>query len=421
MANSLLTISMITRYAIKLFTNTNFFIQNISRQYDSSFGVEGAKIGAQLRIRLPNDYTVTDGPGISLQDTSEQQVVLTVATQRHVDVAFTSAERTLSMDDYQERVLLPRVNVLAGNVAMTIMNSSEGGVRNISANVDAGNNILPVTAAPFTNARALLEDNSAPYFGNVNGGSRNIVLDPHSDARVALALQGLLNPATTISAQFASGMMKNGLGFNWFEDQTVIKHTSGTLTTGTVNGANQTGTNLTVNALGGTLNQGDIISVAGVNGVNRVTKASLGLAAQFVVTGNVAAGATTIPIYPAIIPPANAAPYAGLPYTPQQYQTVTASPANNATITPFTNASVTYRKNIAYAKDAVTMVVAPLWMPEGGRGVIEAARHTMDMVSMRSLVCYEPATDQPIDRLDVLFGSYWPRPEWACVVADAVP
>src|SRR5690348_15691089 len=102
MATTLLTISQITRYAIKLFTNTNFFIQNIDRQYDDRFGKEGTKIGAQLRIRLPNDYTVTDGPGISIQDTSEQQTVLTVSTQRHVDLAFTTAERTLSMDDYAE-------------------------------------------------------------------------------------------------------------------------------------------------------------------------------------------------------------------------------------------------------------------------------------------------------------------------------
>src|SRR5690349_13377326 len=95
--NTLLTLSMITRSAIKLFTNTNFFIQNIDRQYDDQFGNEGAMIGAQLRIRLPNDYVPTDGPALSLQDTIEQQTVLTVSYQRHIDVAFTSAERTLSL------------------------------------------------------------------------------------------------------------------------------------------------------------------------------------------------------------------------------------------------------------------------------------------------------------------------------------
>lgn len=418
MVNSMLTPSMITRYSIKLFLNTNFFIQNINRQYDSQFGIEGARIGVQLRIRYPNDYTVTDGPGISLQDTSEQQFVLTQSTQRHVDVAFTTVERSLTVDDYQERVLLPRVNVLAGNVANQIMLLTEGGARNATANVDGANNILALTAAPFTLARALLEENSAPSFGTQ--GERKVCLDPRSDSRVALALQGLLNPVPTISRQFQTGMMKQGLGFTWFEDQTTLKHTTGSLTTATVNGAGQTGSAITVTALGGTINQGDILSISGVNGVNRNTKMTTGVVAQFVVTANVAAGATSIPIYPAIIPPANSTPYAGLPYTPQQYQTVTASPANSATITPFANASVTYRKNLAYQPDAITMVNAPLWIPQNGKGVIEAARQTMDGLSMRSLVVYEAATDQPIDRLDILFGGGTPRPEWVVNVCDAI-
>lgn len=414
--NSLLTPSMITRRSISLFMNTNDYIMNISRQFDDRFGVEGAKIGAQLRIRFPNDYTVTDGPGISLQDTIEQQGILTVSFQRHVDIAFTTAERTLDVQDYEDRYIAPRVNVLAGSVAQTIMLGSEGGVCNISANVDSSNNILAVNSTPFVNARALLADNSAPPLPG-----RKVVNDPHTNSKAMLSMQGFLNPVTEISRQFKTGMMYSGLGFEkWFEDQTVIKHTSGTQASGTLNGANQSGVSLTVTALTGTLVAGDIITVAGVNAVNRVTKASTGQLRQFTVTANAAIGATTISIYPAMIPPANSTPYASLPYTPQQYQTVAATPASNAAWNQFTNASVTYRKSIAYAPEAVTMVIAPLWMPPGGKGVVEAARHTMDGVSMRSLVCYEPGTDQPVDRLDVLFGYFYQRPEWACVVADVI-
>jgi hypothetical protein len=419
MANNILTPSMITRYSIRMFLNTNYFLQNVSRQFESQFGIEGARIGAQLRIRYANQYTVTDGPGISIQDTTEQQFLLTVATQRHVDVAFTSAETTLDVDDYMERIVLPRVNALAGNVAIQVMQNTATAVRNITANVDANNNILPVTDSPFALARAILEENSAPNFGEQ--GMRKVVMAPRTDTRVQLALRGLLNPVDAISRQYNTGMMYEALQFRWFEDQSVVSHTTGTATTGTVNGANQTGQNLTVNALNGTLNAGDVITIAGVNAVNRVNYQSLGLVAQFVVTANVAAGATSIPIYPAIIPPANNNPYAGLPYTPQQYMTVTASPANNAVITPFANASSTYRQNLAYAPDAITLVVAPLWIPPNEKGVIAAARHNYDQLSMRSLVVYEPTTDQPVDRLDILFGSGVPRPEWITSVADSVP
>ena len=204
--------------------------------------------------------------------------------------------------------------------------------------------------------------------------------------------------------------MKNGLGFTWFRDQTVIKHTAGTFTAGTVNGGNQTGTTLTTNAITGTLVQGDIITIAGVNAVNRVTKASTGQLRQFVVTANAASGATSLTIYPSLVPQAGSAAYAGLPYTAAQYQTVTVSPANGAAISLFTNASVTYRKSFAYAPEAITMVTASMFMPT--KGVMESARHTMDDVSMRSIVTYLPGTDQTADRLDVLFGYLFIRPEW---------
>ena len=198
MANNILTPSMITRYSIKMFLNTNYLIQNINRQFESQFGIEGARIGAQLRIRYANRYTVTDGPGISVQDTTEQQFLLTVATQRHVDVAFTSAETTLDVDDYMERIVLPRVNALAANVAVQVIINTANTVRNITANVDANNNIQPITDTPVALARAVLEENSAPDFGSM--GVRKCALAPRSDTRLQLALRGLLNPVDSISA-----------------------------------------------------------------------------------------------------------------------------------------------------------------------------------------------------------------------------
>jgi hypothetical protein len=420
MANNILTPSQITRYSIRMFLNTNFFVQNVSRQFESQFGIEGARIGAQLRIRYANQYTVTDGPGISIQDTTEQQFLLTVATQRHVDVAFTSAETTLDVDDYMERIVLPRVNALAANVALQIMVNTATAVRNITANVDANNNILPITDGPVALARAILEENSAPNFGEM--GIRKVVLAPRSDTRLQQALKGLFNPVDSISRQYNSGMMYEALQFRLFEDQSVVSHTTGSATTATLSStAGQTGQSLTISALSGTLNAGDVITIAGVNAVNRVNFSSLGTLAQFVVTSSVANGGTTLNIYPPIVPPASSTPYAGLPYTPQQYQTVTAAPAASAVITPFANASVTYRQNLAYAPDAITMVVAPLWIPPSEKGVIAAARHEYDRLSMRSLVCYEPSTDQPIDRLDILFGSGVPRPEWIVTAADSTP
>lgn len=406
MANNILTINMITREAVRLWKNTNAFMQAIDTQYDDQFAIQGAKIGQALRIRLPNDYTVRQGPAMSIQDTQETNVTLTLATQSGVDVSFNSVERTMSMDDYSERVLAPMVNKLAGSVALNIMQGVEGGISNFTANQDGSGppgNILTPVATTYLNAGAVLDSNSAPT------GRRRVVNDPFTDARMTASLMGLLNPAPEISRQYANGEMKRGLGFMWMKDQTVLKHTTGSATTATVAGAGQSGTTLLINALSGTLAVGDIITIAAVNGVNRITDQSFGTLQQFVLTAAAANGATQLSIYPAIV-----APIGGQAV---QYQTVDAAPANLATITPVAPASTTFRKNFVFAPEAVTMATADLLMPNR---VEEKAREQFDGVSMRMLTDYIIGTDQLATRLDVLFGYLWVRPEWACVVADAV-
>jgi hypothetical protein len=300
-------------------------------------------------------------------------------------------------------MLAPAMNNLAGAVALDVMSGAEGGVCNYVSNVDGSGNIIAPTATTFLDAGATLDQNSAPTM------KRMIVNNPYTDARAVASLSGLLNPATKISDQYIQGTMKNGLGFNWAKDQTVLAHTTGTFTAGTVSGAGQTGNVITTSAITGTLNKGDIITLEAVYQVNRVTKQSTGALRQFVVTANVASGATSIPIYPAIVPAVGG--------NAVQYQTVDASPASGANILLVNKASEVYRKNIAFAPDAVTMASADLVLP---RGVHEAARSVYDGCSMRLVTDYMIGTDQLITRLDFLYGYTWIRPEFAVVVADAI-
>lgn len=409
MANSLLTIDMITAEAVRLFKNSNLFIMNMDTQYDPAFAVDGAKIGSTLRIRLPNDYIVTDGPAMQLQNTTEQYTTLRVTSQKNVAVPFTTAERTMAIDDYSEIILAPMINALAGKVAQIVMEGSEGGVCNFVSNVDANGNIIRVDSEQFLDANAVLDNQSS------DPDNRRVVVDPITDAKTTKSLQGLLNPTPEISQQFRSGKMKSGLGYErWFRDQTVIKHVSGTYDSAapsTVNGADQTGSAITVNALNGSLNKGDIITFEGVNEVNRVTKQNYQTLRQFVVTEDVAAGGTEISIYPALTP-------AAADGSDVQYQTVDLSPANGADILMVTKASEVYRKNIAYVQKAVTLATADLVMPT--KAVEEAARANYDGIAMRVLTDYLPASDQLATRIDVLFGFLYIRPEWLCVVADKV-
>jgi len=123
MANSILTIDMITRKALEILENNLVLVRNVNRQYDDSFAVEGAKIGSTLRIRLPDRALVTDGAALQVQDDNEQYTTLTVSSQQHIGVNFTSAELTMQLDDFAERVLKPRVSQLASTVDANVATS----------------------------------------------------------------------------------------------------------------------------------------------------------------------------------------------------------------------------------------------------------------------------------------------------------
>lgn len=422
MSNTLLTIDMITREAVALWFNSNAFLMNIDTQYDNQYAKEGAQIGATLRIRLPNDYTVANGPALSAQSTQNKFTTLTMATQRHVDVSFGTFDMTLKMQDFSQNILAPMVNNLTGNVATTIMNGyteDQGdfsgtvftGIKdqicNLVQNLDNNGDIISPVAQTYLDAGAALTTNSTP-----KGNIRKVVNNQYTNAAVVNTLSGLFNPTSAIAKQYDSGQMYRALGFEWMEDPTITTHTSGTFSAGgTVNGDNQTGTTITVDAITGTLKKGDIIVFDGVYAVNRITKSDAGVLRQFVVTADVSTSGTSISIFPSLIPPAANG-------SPVQYQTVTASPADGAAMDLVTPANTTYLKNIAFAKDAITMVTADLFMPP----MVQGSRKAMDGISLRLLKdVYIPGTDQAVSRLDVLFGWTVPRPEWACIVVDQLP
>lgn len=276
---------------------------------------------------------------------------MVLATQKGVDVSFSSLDRTMSLDDYSERVLAPAINNLAGAIAADVMSGTEGGVCNLVQNNDGSGNIISPNASTYLNAGASLNTNSAPL------GERKVVNDPFTEARVVASLSGLFNPVADVSRQYKTGMMQQALGFDWLMDQTVIKHTSGSFTAGTVNTGSQTGSTIITNAITGTLAQGDIITFANVNAVNRITKVSTGQLRQFVLTAPAASGATSLSIYPAIVP--------AVAGNAVQYQTTDTSPINGATITLVTKPSVTYRKNIVYAPLQVRALMARVMNDNG--------------------------------------------------------
>lgn len=391
MANTLLNVDRITNAALMILHQKLNFIGSVNRAYDSSFAVDGAKIGSTLRIRLPNQYVVRTGSAMVTQDVTEQNTTLTVANQRGVDVNFTTTELTMNIFDFTQQVLEPAVAVLAANIEADALSMA----------TDVYNQVNGMgSAQTFKNvmqARKQLVDNLAPADDN-----RMIRLNTQDNVDLVDSLKGLFQDANNIKRQYTEGIMGRTGGFEFAENTFLSTYTRGAENTAyIVNGAGQTGASLVVSTGAGAGIKGDVFTVAGVFRVHPETKVSTGVLQQFVLTAAYAGGAGTMSISPSIV-------------TSGALQNVSASPANSAVITFAGTASTASGLSLAYHRDAFTFATADLIMPEG---VHFAARRMVEGISMRIVRQYDINNDRIPARIDVLYGYKTIRPQLACRMA----
>jgi hypothetical protein len=387
MANSLLTIDMITRKALEILENNLVLTRTVNRQYDDSFAVEGAKIGSTLRIRLPDRALVTDGAALQVQDDNEQFTTLTVSSQKHIGVNFTSAELTMQLDDFAERVLKPRISQLASSIDADVANSYKSMYQSVGTP-----GTTPATSLVLLQAQQKLNESAAvmsPRYATVN---------PAANAGLVEGMKGLFNPVSTISRQFKNGLMGEGiLGLEELNmSQSIKQHTTGSRTgahtvTTTVSTQGQATINITGTGTQ-TIAVGDVFTIASVYAVNPQTRESTGSLQQFVVTeaATAVAGAyTAVKISPAIYTSSNA------------LATVDSFPQSSATVTFIGAASTQYPQNLVYHKDAISFATADLLLPQG---VDMASRQVHNGISLRVVRQYDINNDRLPCRIDVLYG-----------------
>jgi len=395
-SNSILTIDMITRKALEILENNLVITRNVNRQYDDSFAVEGAKIGSTLRIRLPDRALVTDGAALQVQDDNEQFTTLTVSTQKHIGVNFTSAELTMQLDDFAERVLKPRISQLASSIDADVANA----YKNIYASVGTPGT-TPATSLVLLQAQQKLNEAAAvmsPRYATVN---------PAANAGLVEGMKGLFNPTDTISKQFKNGMMGTGvLGFDEINmSQSIKQHTTGNwgtsiTVTSTVSTQGQSTLGISFTGSSKTWNVGDVFTIAGVYAVNPQTRESTGSLQQFVVTQAATGSSTaTLNISPALYTADNA------------LATVDSFPQASAVVTMLGSAATQYPQNLVYHKDAITFATADLLLPQG---VDMASRAVHNGISLRVVRQYDINNDRLPCRIDVLYGFSTIRPQMAC-------
>src|SRR5574343_2013494 len=167
MPNSILTPTAVTREALRILHQKLNFVGNIKRDYDDSFAKSGAKIGDSLKIRLPNQYTVRTGATLSAQATAETSTTLQVATQKGVDLNFTSVYLTLSLDDFSKRILDPAMSVLAANIESDVLTNVYKDIYNSTWNGGAA-----ATYNLALDTRTILQRSLAP------NNDRTALMDP---------------------------------------------------------------------------------------------------------------------------------------------------------------------------------------------------------------------------------------------------
>lgn len=380
MPNAILTPSMVTRECLRVLHQKLNFIGNIVRDYDDSFAKKGAKIGDTLKIRLPNQYVVRTGAALSAQDTTESSVSLQVATQKGVDLNFSSAELTLSLDDFSERIIEPAMSVLAASMEADALSMALDVYNNVN-NIGSALNLRQALLG-----RKVLNDSLAPM-----DNQRSFLLNTQDNVDLVDALKGLFQDSAAIKEQYKEGKMGRTSGFDFYENTLLGSQQTGTAasaTTYTVNGANQTGSGVVVATGATTFKKGDIVTFAGCNRVHPETKQDTGVLQSFVVTADYAGGAGTLAVSPAIVVSGGA-------------QNVSASPTNGGAVVKVGGASAIYKPSLAFHKEAFAFGTVDLVMPQG---VHFAGREVMDGISMRIVQQYDVNSDKFPCRLDVMYG-----------------
>jgi len=390
-ANALITPTVIAREALMQLDNNLVVAKTVYRDYDSEYRA----VGETINVRRPVDFTVTDGAAVDVQDVEEANFPLAMDKQKHVAWKFSSKDLTLTIEEYSERYIKPAMIQLANQVdrdLLSLANKFNNWVGTAGQDINS--------FSDFAKGPERLDLLAVPQ------GMRYAVLSP-SDYWAFVSSQTSLNASDKlVESAYEQARLGRVGGVEVLMAQNVQTLTCGTRdnTTPLTAGAQSTTyasakTNMTMNLnIDGldasvTIEEGAVFTIDGVYDVNPVTKATLPHLKQFTVmaakTGE-ADGTCTLSIYPAIIPSG-------------PYQNVSNAAANDKAIIFYGAASAQLRQNLIYHRNAMALVTAPLYMPDGASFKAQET-DSSNGLSVRVIKDYDFNGDFERIRLDILYG-----------------
>ncbi len=401
MANDFKNTSLVTKWAVKEFLNALKMGAKIDKQLDESNVFSGAKVGATASIRRPVMFEATASSSFSANDIEEGIVSVTVNNRQHVGFEITDEDMSLKIEDANERYIKPAMAELA-----QVVESAIAATYTEIPNFVGTPGTTPSTFLDVANAEAELHKLGVPEEDELFA-----FYDSKASVQLANGLKGVFPQDIAKTAIERASIGRYG-GFSMFRSNSLKSHTVGVATgTPLVDGASQNVTYATAkdtdsqtlvtngwtNDTADILLAGDVFTIAGVNSVNRRTRDDTGDLQTFTVLADAAAGASTGPATLTIAPPI---------ITSGPYQTVTAAPANDAVITVKTGTGgVSYRQNMAWHKNALTMAFVPLDVAGSGSGV-DQARENFDGISITSTRWFDGNDMTMHFRFDILFDVF---------------
>ena len=400
MANILPTTSVVAKEILAILQNSRTFIKRVNRDYQDEYGgnmSRGYEPGATINIKRPPRFVWRAGRVATPQDVQMTTTPLTLS-QGGTELNFSSFERTVSIGKF-DKVMMAAAASVMNEIDRQGLDLARRTALNAVGTPGTFPNTQALAYSVLTSANQKLDEMGCP----LNDGNRSLIMNSAMNSSLLQGMGGLFNSASKVSDGYSSGRFVDSFGFDVSIDQNISRHTNGTQAVAalTVNGAGQIGSTLIVAATTGTITAGTTFTL-GVNAVNPQSRQDTAALQQFTVTSTVAAGATSLPISPAIIP--NGA-----------LQNVTASPANGAVVTILGTASGSYDANMVFHQDAFTLAMVPMNQPEEGTGA-KVTQMSDDGYTIKVTKVYDGINDNNIMRLDVLYGFAATYPELACKI-----
>jgi hypothetical protein len=385
----------------------------MTKEYSSAFAKANAKIGDTISVNKPQRFQATRGLLYQPQPLANTKVNITVGDVTGVHFEWDGVEKTLSIQDAQERYFKPAAIALSHQVNA---DAAQFCAQN-TYNAVGTPGTTPTTVATYLSAGDKIVELGLPPQEDLT-----CIVNRKFSSSYVVGQSTLFNPAGQISSMVTKGgIADNTLGYKFERDQTIYSQTVGPLGgtplvdgTGTV--TSDGGSNGTINlstkgwtaTAASRLVVGDRFTLANVFSVHPQTRQSTGDLLQFVVKvafSSDGSGNGAVTVAPGITPSG-------------QYQNVTAAPINGAAITVFGAAGTVSPQALLMHKNAFAFVSVPLENP-GPNGVEMATTQTDPETGMSiSLVRFFDGVNRISGtRFDMLTGFGILYPEMACVIA----